>query len=102
MDESCSLFCGGVAAKGGDADAGRGRGDAAAEGASVGRAPDRGQVGVQPYDGSPVSSGRWLGRLPRYLVQNPLNRSWLGKAPDVSVPRAKFPRRAALELVEHP
>src|SRR5260370_31194330 len=56
-----ACFAGGVAAEGGDADAGRGRGDAAADGAGVGRASERGELGcshmtVRRY----LAAGGWV------------------------------------------
>src|SRR3546814_12959757 len=54
----------GRTAGGVDADAGGGRGDAAAEGSGVGYPADRGRVRLQPHDGAAVSGGRRLGRLP--------------------------------------
>jgi len=63
MEELGSPLRGGVTAERGDADAGGGRGDAAAEG--MGCAADRGRTGVQPHDGPPVPGRGWLGSVSR-------------------------------------
>jgi hypothetical protein len=49
MAESVQAVPRGITAERGDADSGGGYGDAAAEGAGVGRATDRGGIGLQSH-----------------------------------------------------
>lgn len=58
-----------------DAHDGRGRGDAATEGAGLGRAADCGGVGVQPADGAALSGGRGVGPA---IAGRDARRPWTG------------------------
>src|ERR1700745_4390277 len=63
IGRGCSA--GGIPAERGDADGGGGYGDAAAEGAGVGCPTDRGGIGLQPHDGSPIFGAGRVGGVSR-------------------------------------
>jgi len=86
-----ACFAGGITAERGDADAGRGRDDVAAEVAGVGHSADCEGIGLQPHDGAALCVARRLAAVSRQRPSARLGRS--GSLAVGTLPSARRQRR---------